>query len=113
MEATTTKNFINAATAAETENAKKNWGPTFYSEHEAWAVLKEEVEEAAEEEKTIQDCLNALWNAIRQGKQQERQKNSLSFVFQHAQALATEAVQIAAVAQKYLDTLEGTNGPAE
>ena len=67
MEATLTKNFINAATAAETEKAKKDWGPTYHSEHEAWAILKEEVEEAAEEEKTIQDCLNALWNAIRQG----------------------------------------------
>ena len=113
MEATLTKNFIKAAVAAETDNAKKNWGPTYHSEHEAWAVLKEEVEEAAEEEKTIQDCLGALWNAIRQGQQQERQKNSLYYILQHAQALATEAVQIAAVAQKYLDTLEGTNAPAD
>ncbi len=113
MEATLTKNFIKAAVAAETDNAKKNWGPTYHSEHEAWAVLKEEVEEAAEEEKTIQDCLGALWNAIRQGQQQERQKNSLYYILQHAQDLATEAVQIAAVAQKYLDTLEGTNAPAD
>ena len=105
MEAKLTKNFINAATAAETENAKKNWGPTYHSEHEAWAVLKEEIEEAAEEHKTIEDCLNALWNAIRQGKQQERQKNSLAYIYQHAQDLATEAVQIAAVAQKYIDTI--------
>ena len=113
MEATLTKNFINAAVAAETENAKKNWGPGYHSEHEAWAVLKEEVEEAAEEHKTIEDCLTALWNAIRKGGQQERQKNSLAYIFQHAQDLATEAVQIAAVARKYLDTLEGTNGPAK
>ena len=106
MEAQLTKNFIKAAIDAETESAKKNWGPTYASEHEAWAVLREEIEEADEEQKTIQYCSEALWHAIRNGNEQERSKSCLAYILEHAQNLATEAVQIAAVAQKYLDTLE-------
>lgn len=105
MEAQLTKNFIKAAIEAETESAKTNWGPTYASEHEAWAVLLEEWEEAYEEVQTLRGCHEALWHAIRKGEP-ERSKGSLAYVLEHAQNLATEAVQIAAVAQKYLDTLE-------
>ena len=40
---------IEKAVCYELQNIVKKYGPTYASEHEAYAVLKEEIEEAAEE----------------------------------------------------------------
>ena len=109
MEATLTKDFIKGAIAAETENAKKNWGDTYHSEHEAWAVLNEEIEESHEELCKIANVQGVLWNFVKKQKDSEdfpKKKENLAYMKDCAMALAIEAVQIAAVAQKFIDTLE-------
>ena len=99
MEAQLTKDFIKAAIEAETENAKKDWGPQYNSEHEAYAVLKEEVEEALDDLNIIQEDLGFLWNAVKTNSDKPYSA-ALTHIIQTAKALATEAVQIAAVATK-------------
>jgi hypothetical protein len=110
MEAKLTNDFIRGAIAAETESAKEKWGERYHSEHEAWAVLKEEIEEANEELANIGSISQVLWNFVRKDKKQDGDKkyikDNLEYLKEHAQALAIEAVQIAAVTQKYLDTME-------
>lgn len=110
MEAEQTKNFIKGAVAAETENAKKTYGETYHSEHEAWAVLNEEGEEANEALFKIGNILHILWRFVRKAEKTEEDiqhvKDNLHYLQDHAKELATEAVQIAAVAQKYIDTME-------
>ena len=96
MEAEKTKLYIQNAIEAETVNAKANWGPGYNSEHEAYAVLKEEVEEAADDIMFIQEDLEFLWNAVK-GNSDKSYQASLKHIKQLAVALATEAVQIAAV----------------
>ena len=44
-----TKKYIESAIGSETENAVKNLGETYNSNHEGYAVLKEEVDEANDE----------------------------------------------------------------
>lgn len=110
MEAKLTKDFIRGAVAAETESAKEKWGETYHSEHEAWAVLREETEEANEALIKIGSITNVLWNFVRKAEKQDGDikymRDNLNYLKDHAQELATEAVQIGAVAQKFLDSLE-------
>lgn len=110
MEAQKTKDFVKGAIAAETENAKAVWGDTYHSEHEAWAVLAEEIEEANCALIKIVSIQNVMWNFVKKAEKPEgdikQMRDNLHYLKDHAQEMATEAVQVAAVAQKYLDTLE-------
>ena len=110
MEAKLTNDLIRGAITAETEKASKDWGTLYNSEHEAWAVLNEEIEEANEALIKIASISSVLWNFVRKAKKQEDDKkqtrDNLEYLKGHAQELAIEAVQIAAVAQKYIDTME-------
>ena len=112
MEAKLTKDFVRGAIVAETESAKEKWGETYHSEHEAWAVLNEEGEEASEALTKIGSVLQTLWRFVRKAEKQDGDikymRDNLNYVKDQAQNLAIEAVQIAAVAQKFLDTLENT-----
>ena len=99
MEAQTIKPLIQEAIEAELENARKEWGPKYNSTHEAYAVLKEEVEEAADDLTIIKEDLGFLWTAVK-GNSEKPYSASLKHIQQTALSLAIEAVQIAAVAKK-------------
>ena len=99
MEAPKTKSLIQEAIETELENARKQWGPQYNSEHEAYAVLKEEVEEAADDLTIISEDLGFLWNAVK-GNSDKPYSAALKHIQQTALELAIEAVQIAAVAKK-------------
>lgn len=99
MEAAKTKSYILEAIQAEFENIKKQWGPCYNSEHEAYAVLKEEVEEAKDDLTIITEDLGFLWNAVK-GNSDKPYSAALKHLQQTAVELAIEAVQIAAVAKK-------------
>lgn len=77
--------------------------PQFHSEHEGWAVMQEEAEELQEECDSIEMAMEQLWRRIRDGIPTSLQ---VALVGQYAEAAACEAVQVAAMAQKYLDMLE-------
>ena len=79
--------------------------PQFASAHEAWAVIKEEVEEAAAELISVDGELSGVWvftkvNGI------GNCKNHLMRMKGYAINLSAEAIQVAAMAQKELDLLE-------
>ena len=99
MEAQIIKPLIQEAIEAELENARKEWGPKYNSTHEAYAVLKEEVEEAKDDLTIIQEDLGFLWTAVK-GNSDKSFSASLKHIQQTALELAIEAVQIAAVAKK-------------
>lgn len=71
----------------------------FNSLHEGYAVLKEEIEEAEEELQRINGKFNAVWGAVRRD---EFPKESIHLLKHHAELLACEAIQVAAVAQKFM-----------
>lgn len=70
---------------------------TFQSDHEAYAVLKEEVEEAGEELDAIDAEMVKMWRAIRED---EDVTEIAEVIYQRAISLIQEAAQVAAVALK-------------
>ena len=90
---------IQNAVLAELANAVKNYGKTYNSLHEGYAVLLEEVEEAADDMTYIKNNLGVLWQKI---KTNECTDTALLTVIEGtAEMLALEAVQIAAVCGKF------------
>ena len=104
MIATKAKESIDQAVCYELQNIVKEYGPTYHSTHEGYAVLKEEVEEAAEDMKQIEQKLEHLWETIKINFPVDDELTRLKAV---AVSLAGEAVQCAAVLERFLSTVGG------
>ena len=74
--------------------------PQFHSEHEGWAVMQEEAEELREECDSIELAMEQLWHRIRDNLPTA---THAALIEQFAIAAACEAIQVAAMARKYLD----------
>lgn len=74
--------------------------PPFNSEHEGYAVLKEEIEEAEEYLNECKTWIESLWADIRQNENCMRNIYNLG---SYATAGAIELIQVAAMAQKFMD----------
>lgn len=87
----------------ELRNIVKKYGPTYHSEHEGYAVLLEEVEEAGEAAEFMQDSLKRLWASIRAN---DFSNFELAQIHEYAKGLAEEAVQVAAVCERLMETVK-------
>ena len=97
--------YIMQAVDAEENAAIKAHG-LFHSDHEAWAVLKEEVEELVElfDEDKLYVELDKLWNKVR--KNQKIKNSDVEEIFYWAKSCAEEAVQVMAMIQKWGESVE-------
>lgn len=59
-----TELHIKSACLFELKQAEKEWGETYHSLHEGWAVLKEEIDEVQCEIADIDCDFKGLWNCI-------------------------------------------------
>lgn len=89
----------------ELESANKRF-PMFRSDHEGYAVLKEELEEAETDLMNIKDVLSVLWRYIKRNVEVPK-KRQAELVKMCAIELAVEAIQVAAMAQKFIDSHKG------
>ena len=72
--------------------------PPFHSAHEAYAVIREEVEEGREELDCIEDLLRFIWRDIRlDSVAWER----VALLREHAIDCAAEMIQVAAMCDKW------------
>jgi hypothetical protein len=94
---------INQAVAYELQNIVKNYGAVYASEHEGYAVLLEETDEASDDLKYIHNCMNELWDEV---KSDAVSKDFLNSIKLGAIELAKEAVQCAAVCERFLETIK-------
>ena len=97
---------ILSAIEMEKEAAISNHG-LFHSDHEAWAVLKEEVEELFEcldEQEAMHHRLDLLWDMIRINN--EIDEGDLNLLYDFAKSCAEEAVQVMAMIQKWGEGIE-------
>ena len=92
---------IEQAVCHELNKIVKKYGATYHSEHEGYAVLLEEVEEACEDAQFMEDSLKRLWTSIRCNNFSDFE---LSQIYNYAKGLAEEAVQVAAVCERLTET---------
>lgn len=77
--------------------------PMFASQHEAWAVIREEIEELHEEIVSCEGLQGEMWHRIRNDWGTE---DILKQLLCHAIYAAQESIQVAAMAMKALDSLK-------
>lgn len=92
---------IDDAISMELEEACKVHGERFNSLHEAYAVIKEELEEAEEELQRCKRKLEDVWSDVRKNNTEDALYDLLS-IEAAAKNTATECCQVAAMAEKAL-----------
>lgn len=96
-----TLEYIKKAEKAETSSAVKNYGAEYHSNHESYAVLKEEIDEVRDEEIKMKNEFFRTWDSIRTDND-FRFKRQVGNIKEHAEKLALEAVQVVAVCNKIM-----------
>lgn len=99
---------IEELVAQELSAANKKF-PPFTSDMEGWAVLKEELEEAQEELDQIRYTHISLWRYIRgYNPRVDSNMQMVANMQVSARKLIAEAIQVAAMADRYQRLLEKT-----
>ena len=78
--------------------------PMFRSDHEGYAVLKEELEETEYEFDCIQGRIVELWRSVKCNLSSEWIMKINEVIVNRAINLACEAIQVAAMSQKFIDS---------
>jgi hypothetical protein len=99
------KDAIELAVGFEYNNITTKYGDKYASEHEAYAVLKEEIEEAADDLDQLNKDLAYLWALIK-NNHIKNGNGTISEARDYAEMLAQEAVQVAAVCERFMATIE-------
>lgn len=89
---------------AELDRAQWSRGKTFASPHEGYAILKEEIEECAEALAGQWTALAKLWKAVRDDR--DIACEDVWSLCSSAKETAAEAVQVAAMCEKMLISME-------
>ncbi len=90
--------------------AGAKWGLKNNSNHESYAVLLEEVQEAREDLDIIEKTLQRFWGMIRADDSASDMLMQINGIQAYAESLAAEAIQVAAMAKKAKATI--CDGPA-
>ena len=77
----------------------KEYGETFNSNHEAWAVMKEEVEEVQKEIDWVVRCTELAWNEVK-NDEKETFFPLTGSIKRYSLAAITELLQVVAVCNK-------------
>jgi hypothetical protein len=101
----TTKALLDAMLDVETAEAKRLHGPAYASHNEAFGVLYEELQEAGDEVKALREYAEYLCRYVRVDDV-AGMADALGAMRKTAICAAAEAIQVAAVCQKWLEGLE-------
>ena len=97
------KKQVEILTNEELERANKKFMSKFNSTHEAYAVLKEEIEEAEAELKNVKMMLEDCWFDIKRDTMPNR---NIIAIKNCAINLSAESIQVAAMCKKFIDSFE-------
>lgn len=98
---------VQRAEIKEHDRACKDWGPTYNSDHESYAIILEELEEAQYEMKHCASALERVWSLTKDKRGSDDEKiKSLKLVYICAIQAACEIIQVAATATKAIRTIE-------
>ena len=93
------ENQVRELVAVELSAANERF-PQFHSQHEGYAVIQEEVEETREQLEAVDRYLNYLWETV---KQDCPAREQAEYIKMFAINAACEAIQVAAMCQKFLE----------
>lgn len=96
------KQSVEKLVGEELKRANKKF-PMFNSRHEGYAVILEEKEEVEYELRNLNFHIETLWTAV---KYNTDKFYTVETIKEKALLLASEAIQVAAMAQKYIDSLK-------
>ena len=85
----------------ELESANQRF-PMFRSPHEGVAVIREEIDEVEDALKRVNGAYTELWSAVKNNSREMRWAYQMN---RWAINLAVEAIQVAAMGQKYMDSI--------
>lgn len=80
--------------------------PLFNSTHEGYAVLLEEIDEQQEESRLIECYSKILWGEVKRNALKTDLFETLEVIKKRAILNAAESIQVAAMAQKYIDSFK-------
>lgn len=87
----------------ELKSANEKFG-MFHSQHEGYAIILEEFEEAHDDLIDLELEIKRLWNCVKCDITDEELYRNLVATKIKAVSLAVEAIQVAAMAQKFVDS---------
>ena len=93
------KEAVKTLMEEEYRRASEKFGENFHSPHEAYAVIKEEVEEAESDLKYFKTLLKYHWCDVKKNDM-EHQNHTLEEIEKSAINAACECIQVAAMAYK-------------
>ena len=96
------ENDVRVLVGKELAAANKQF-PQFHSQHEGYAVIKEEADELKEATDKVIGRMFSLWSRVKYGNDPER---LLQMISEDAVNAACEAIQVAAMCKKFLE-MEG------
>jgi len=97
---------VEMSATTELKRANDKFDSKFHSTHEAYAILKEEVEEAADELEEVQYQLKYMWDAIKGNNSTVYTTEIAKRMKTYAINLSAESIQVAAMCQKFIDSFE-------
>lgn len=80
--------------------------PLFHSAHEGYAVIKEELEESEEQVEWCKEKFGCLWEGVKDDFATYT-KQEAKYLKEFAIDAVCELIQVAAMAQKFIDSMEG------
>lgn len=99
--------IVTRATAEEVTAAGNEYGK-LHSRNEGYGVLAEEIDEVQEQIAVMTRYFDSLVRVIRFDLREL--KSDLKDIKKSAQLAACECIQVAAVAQRFIDLVDGTDG---
>lgn len=99
----TIKSDVENLVQKELESENRRF-PMFRSDHEGAAVICEEMQEAEYELECAKDRFRELWNSVKCNLSSEWIAEVNMVIMNRAVNLACEAIQVAAMAQKFIDS---------
>ena len=97
------ENQVRELVAVELAAANERF-PQFHSQHEGYAVILEEVEETREQLDAVDRYLSYLWDMV---KCDCAAREQVEYMERFAINAACEAIQVAAMCQKFLEMEHG------